>query len=224
MFDAIAKTYDRANRAMTLGWDVRWRKKVAQHLPQKEHLRLLDCATGTGEQLFACFDAKRSSIHAVGIDLAEEMLEIARLKMSHHPQAAQMEFLCADVLEIPFEDNVFDAITISFGIRNVTNVDHALKEMFRVLQPSGKVLILEGSLPEQRWVRTLYLFYLRQLLPRIGRWVSKHAYAYRYLNETMETFPSGSVFCNKMRDIGFANVLHLPMMFGSVSLYVGEKR
>lgn len=223
MFDAIARTYDRANRAMTFGCDKRWRKALIKHLPEREHLHLLDCATGTGDQLLACFKGKRSIASAIGIDLSEKMLHFARAKMLRHPEGARIQFLRADVLDLPFQDKTFDAVTMAFGIRNVIDVERGLAEIARVLKPSGRVLVLEGSLPESRWIRPLHLFYLRHVLPRIGKFISKHDHAYRYLNETIETFPSGKAFCALMEHAGFCRVRLHAMMLGSVSLYVGEK-
>jgi demethylmenaquinone methyltransferase/2-methoxy-6-polyprenyl-1,4-benzoquinol methylase len=126
-------------------------------------------------------------------------------------------------MDIPVKDNRFDAVTISFGIRNMTDVRKALREMRRVLKPGGRVLILEFSLPVNSFIRKVHLFYLRHVLPRIGRWISGDAYAYRYLNETIETFPHGESFCQLLTDAGFVKTRAYPLSFGIASIYCGDK-
>jgi demethylmenaquinone methyltransferase/2-methoxy-6-polyprenyl-1,4-benzoquinol methylase len=218
MFNQISPTYDRVNRVLSLGRDVAWRKKVARHLPPRLHLQVLDLATGTGDQLAALFQAGASIHRAVGIDIAEEMLNIGRRKLSAYP----VDLIIGDAQKIPFGENRFDAVTISFGIRNVEDPSAALKEMHRVLKPRGKCLILEFSMPH-KYIRPFFLFYLRHVLPRLGGWLSQQNMAYRYLNQTIEAFPSGESFLNLMRDAGFTNTKKHSMNVGSVSLYVGEK-
>lgn len=218
MFNKISPTYDQVNRILSFGRDIAWRKAVARHLPLRLHLQVLDLATGTGDQLAALFQ-KGASIHrAIGMDVAEEMLNIGRKKLASHP----VELLVGDAQKIPFADNRFDAVTISFGIRNVEDPSKALREMCRVLQPRGKALILEFSMPN-RFIRPFFLFYLRSILPRLGGHFSKEPFAYRYLNKTIETFPSGKEFLGLMEQAGFRNCKRHSMNLGSVSLYVGEK-
>jgi demethylmenaquinone methyltransferase/2-methoxy-6-polyprenyl-1,4-benzoquinol methylase len=218
MFDAIAPTYDRVNRVMTFGMDQRWRKKVGDFLPKGENLSLLDCATGTGDQMLALNDKVSS---AIGIDLAEDMLKIGRAKLVHLPH---ISFQTGNMCALDFPDGTFDCATVSFGIRNVTDVPGALREMHRVLKPGGRALILEGSMPSNWLIRKGHLLYLRHLLPRIGGLLSKNRDAYRYLNKTIETFPCGDAFCTLMRTAGFSTTTAHPIFFGSVTLYVGEKR
>jgi demethylmenaquinone methyltransferase/2-methoxy-6-polyprenyl-1,4-benzoquinol methylase len=216
MFNQISKTYDFINRVLSFGQDQRWRRKVARQLPLKPHLEVLDLATGTGSQIQALYEEGLSIHRAVGIDIAEEMLVIGRSKK------LAAELIYGDALQIPFEGNTFDATTFSFGIRNVSDPARALREIHRVLKPMGRSLILEFSEPH-RWVRPFALFYLRKILPRLGGLLSKHPAAYRYLNESIEAFPSGEAFLSLMREAGFKQVRYIPMNFGSVSLYIGEK-
>ena len=216
MFNQISATYDRVNRILSLGQDRRWRKQVAKHLPLRPHLQILDLATGTGDQLAALMSAGLSIHRMVGLDLADKMLAIARSKL---PKA---EFIHGDAEKIPFPNAEFDAITISFGIRNVENPLAALREMHRALKPRGRALILEFSMPPP-WIRPFFLFYLRKVLPYLGGLLSRNFPAYRYLNQTIESFPSGPAFIQLMRQAGFASVTTRPMNLGSVTLYVGEK-
>ncbi len=219
MFNEISPTYDRVNRLLSLGRDLSWRKKVARHLPLRPHLQILDLATGTGDQLIALFKAGASIHRAVGLDIAEEMLAIGRKKTTSYP----IELQLGNAEQIPFQDHLFDAVTISFGIRNVEDPAKALREMHRVLKPTGRCLILEFSMPP-KGIRPFFLFYLRHVLPRLGGLLSQKGAAYRYLNQTIEAFPSGQSFLALMQTAGFTNLKRYSMNFGSVSLYVGEKK
>ncbi len=217
MFDIISPTYDQVNRILSLGMDQRWRKMVAKHLPLKNNLKILDIATGTGDQALALLKSKAPIQSIIGIDLSTEMLEIAKKK-----GLSKTEFLRADAEKLPFQNGSFDAVTFSFGIRNVTDPLISLKETHRVLKPRGRALILEFSLPPKP-IRGFYLFYLRHLLPRIGGLLSRKPDAYRYLNQTIEHFPSGKDFCLLMKKVGFTRLRAIPMALGGVTLYIGEK-
>lgn len=222
MFNRISPTYDRVNRILSLGMDQGWRRKVSSFLPERNNLRLLDLATGTGDQLIALFESPHKIETAVGLDLADEMLALGQKKVEARPYWNKIEWLRADAENIPFADSSFDAITFSFGIRNVSDPAKSLREMYRTLKPEGKALILEFSLPP-RPIRPLYFLYLRHILPRVGARYSNNPAAYRYLNETIETFPCGKAFCTMMEEAGFHSVKAHWMAFGAVTLYVGEK-
>lgn len=222
MFDRISPTYDRINRVLSLGLDHRWRKRVARHLPQREDLRLLDIATGTGDQIISLMESSDRILEAVGIDLAEEMLKIGRKKIVSKPYGSQVKLQKASGLELPFPDESFHFVSLSFGIRNMGDHAKCLKEIARVLRRDGRAAILEFSLPENRLIRTGHLLYLRHVLPRIGGLLSKNQEAYRYLNKTIESFPYGKDFCDLMLKAGFTKARAYPLTLGAVSLYVGE--
>jgi demethylmenaquinone methyltransferase/2-methoxy-6-polyprenyl-1,4-benzoquinol methylase len=221
MFDQISGTYDRINRVMTFGLDQYWRKKMAALLPKHPALTILDCATGTGDQIICLMEGQPSIQQIVGIDLSEEMLRLGRKKLKTKSYGHHVTFQQASALELPFADQTFDVVTISFGIRNVTNVSKALTEFRRVLKPAGRVMILEATIPTNPLLRPLHLFYLRYLLPRIGGWLSKKREAYSYLNQTIETFPAGEAFCLLLQKAGFKDVKAIPLTGGVVSLYLG---
>lgn len=223
MFDAISPTYDYVNRVMTLGCDQVWRKKLCAFLPQKDALQILDCATGTGDQIIALFERSPKVSSVIGIDLAEAMIDLGRQKIEKKPYKERVSLQVASALETGFPDGHFDCVTISFGIRNVTDIMAAFKEFRRVLKPGGRVLILEGTVPEQKWLKTAHCFYLRKVLPRIGGAISKNQEAYRYLNQTIETFPQGERFCGLMRAAGFIETKANPIFGGIVTVYQGDK-
>ena len=222
MFDRIAGRYDLLNHLLSAGFDRRWRKRVASLLPPGDKLHVLDLACGTGDQLIALAGSGQV-VRGVGLDLAEQMLAIGREKISQRGFEQILSLQTGDAENLPFEQNGFDVVTIAFGIRNMTDVSRSLSEMWRVLKPDGRVLILEFSIPRRRIVRGPYLFYLRHVLPRLGALISGDSRAYRYLNETIETFPHGEEFCRVMRDAGFTGVSATPLTAGIVSIYRGDK-
>lgn len=223
MFDRIARRYDLLNHLLSLGQDIRWRKTVAQVLPEKSNQKILDLATGTGDQLLYLFQTSSRIASATGTDLALEMLDIGKEKVRQQQLQNVITLQEGNAEDIQFEEGSFDTVTISFGIRNVTDVKKALSEMYRVLTPGGRVIILEFSLPKIRIIRKLYLIYFRYVLPFIGGLISGDRYAYRYLNQTVETFPYGKAFCDLISGQGFDEVEMLPLTFGVATIYYGKK-
>ncbi len=223
MFDRIAPTYDRANRVLALGADRRWRRRLARHLPPGQNLRVLDLATGTADQILALFEADAPVAEAVGIDLAEDMMALGRAKIRAVGLEDRVRLESGDASAIACPDTSFDAVTMSFGIRNMVSVPATLREIHRVLRPGGRVLILECSCPRSRFVRWGYRMYLRGFIAPVGGWISGDPHAYRYLNVTAETFPSGREFLGLLADAGFVSNRAVPLMLGAISLYVGER-
>jgi demethylmenaquinone methyltransferase/2-methoxy-6-polyprenyl-1,4-benzoquinol methylase len=222
MFDRIAARYDLLNHLLSAGQDIRWRAKVKKYLPARNDLELLDIATGTGDQLLSLLGDKRVSA-AVGVDLAMEMIRIGRKKAENRQLSDVVEFRNGDACDLDFPDNRFDVVTISFGIRNVLDLDKAISEMYRVLNDQGRLIILEFSLPRRRVLRSMYLWYFRKILPSIGSAISGDGYAYRYLNQTVETFPFGQEFCNFLLRAGFNNAQAIPLTLGVATIYVADK-
>lgn len=223
LFDQIASTYDLANRVLSARQDVVWRKKIARHLPQKPQLDLLDLATGTGDQILHLLKVTSRIQSAVGIDLSEKMLEIGRKKIQDQGLSHQVKLLRQDACHLELQAESFDVVTMSFGIRNVPDVPACLSEMLRVLRPGGRALMIEFSLPNPFILRKAYLFYFRNVLPRLGGLLSGNTAAYRYLNTSAENFPYGEAFQSLMRKSGFQKVKALPLTFGIAHLYIGEK-
>lgn len=223
MFDRIAHRYDFLNRSLSFGRDTAWRKRMRRHLPDDRPLRILDLATGTADQILFLLDGPAEIREAKGYDLSEEMLEVGRRKLRERGVDDRVELLTGDAMSSPAPDATADVVTISFGIRNVLDVPTALRDMKRLLTPGGKVLILECSVPANPVVRWGYLLYFRHILPWLGGWVSGDRKAYKYLNQTVETFPCGEAFCALMRDAGFEDVRAEPMTLGVATLYIGVK-
>lgn len=223
MFDAIAPRYDLLNRMLSLRQDVRWRRRMAGLLPERHGLRLLDLATGTADQIISILDHSDRVDRAVGADMAERMLEVGRQKIAARGWSGRVTLQSGDAVALPFGDGEFDAVTISFGIRNVGDVPRALREMHRVLRPGGRALILEFSLPEAPILAPLYLVYLRHVLPRLGALLSGNGEAYRYLNQTIEKFPYGRAFAQLMKVAGFTEVRYHPQCLGVATIYQGDR-
>ena len=224
MFDRISSTYDCINKVMTFGLDGYWRRKISSFLPQGNQLKLLDCATGTADQIIALMEHTDRISQAVGIDLAEKMVAIGMKKIAKKSYFSSVDLKQASALEIPFSDQTFDCVTISFGIRNVCDTLLALKEFLRVLKPGGRLLILEGTIPNNPILKPFHLLYLRYILPFIGGAISHQTSAYRYLNETIETFPSGERFLHLMQTAGFHLTKSHRLTGGIVTIYQGDKR
>jgi demethylmenaquinone methyltransferase/2-methoxy-6-polyprenyl-1,4-benzoquinol methylase len=224
MFDRISGRYDLLNRLLSFRRDVIWRKNLAELLPQREGLKILDLATGTGDVLFSLVENNNHIRTGIGIDMASEMLKLAQIKINKNKLQDKLSLIRGDATQIPFAENSFDAVTIAFGIRNVVDVSQSLSEMYRILSLESKAMILEFSLPKNRFIKSLYLFYFRKILPFVGGVISGDSYAYRYLNQTVETFPYGDDFCELMRKAGFESVRQHPMTSGIATIYEGIKR
>lgn len=222
IFDSIANRYDFINSVLSFGLHGRWRRALLRFLPQRHHLRALDLATGTGDVALTLIQSP--AVESVdGVDMSEGMLALARAKVAERGLQQKITMRRGDAQKIDAPAGSYDLVTISFGIRNVASVEACLQEGFRVLRPGGRMLVLEFGLPETKWLRSLHLFYLRNILPIIGRIISGHSYAYKYLNETIEEFPYGSKFVALMKRAGFAEAGFSRLTFGSVHLYWGEK-
>ena len=223
MFDEISSKYDFLNHLMSFGLHTGWYRQLAKYLPARPGQKVLDLATGTADVLLSLFKHNPNVRSGCGVDLADQMMTIGRKKIVRKGLERHITLHHGDANQIPFNDHTFDTATIAFGIRNMENLKHVLKEMFRVLNTEGRALILEFSLPRNPIIRSVHLFYIRHLIPLIGALFSGHYQAYRYLNQTIETFPYGDDFCALMIETGFQNVQAHPLLFGTASIYCGDK-
>ncbi len=221
MFDNISVKYDFLNHFLSLGIDIRWRKKAIKMLKKDQPKKILDMATGTGDFAIAALELNPEKI--VGLDISEGMLEVGRKKMKKRNISHIIDMQSGDSENIHFEDNSFDAIIVAFGVRNFENLEKGLSEMYRVLKSGGKAIVLEFSKPTIFPFKQLYNFYFRWILPKVGKLVSKDNAAYSYLPESVNEFPYGGDFLQILKKTGFKNTKCRPLTLGISSIYSGEK-
>ncbi|MEU3663617.1 demethylmenaquinone methyltransferase [Streptomyces sp. NPDC032940] len=214
MFDHVAERYDLTNTVLSLGQDRAWRKEVARAVDARPAQKVLDLAAGTAtsSQPFA-----RAGAYVVPCDFSLGMLQVG--KQRH----AWMPFTAGDATRLPFRDDVFDAVTISFGLRNVQDTDAALREMYRVTRPGGRVVICEFSHPTWAPFRTVYTEYLMRALPPVARAVSSNPDAYVYLAESIRAWPDQAALAERLRKAGWSRVAHRNLTGGVVALHRGFK-
>ncbi|OYX27481.1 MAG: bifunctional demethylmenaquinone methyltransferase/2-methoxy-6-polyprenyl-1,4-benzoquinol methylase [Flavobacteriales bacterium 32-35-8] len=221
MFDTISGDYDGLNRVISFGIDLKWRKKVVHIVKETNPKIILDIATGTGDLAIAL--AKTNATKIIGLDISSGMLEIGKEKIKKQGLDNKIEMVLGDSENMPFEDNTFDAITVSFGVRNFETLENGLAEILRVLKPGGCFVILETSIPTKTPYKQGYNFYTKNILPVIGRLFSKDKSAYKYLCESASMFPYGEALNNILRKIGFISVKDFPQTFGVATIYVSSK-
>jgi demethylmenaquinone methyltransferase/2-methoxy-6-polyprenyl-1,4-benzoquinol methylase len=217
IFTAIAPTYDRLNRIISFRFDQGWRRQAVTHLgwERKPEGIYLDLCTGTSD--FGATLAQRPGFRGrvIGADFVRRMLELGRVKSS------RLVPVNADALDLPFPDRAFDGAMIGWGIRNLVDLDAGLAEAARVLKPGARLVILEMALPRQRLFRSAFQFYFRQVMPLIGRAISKHTTAYSWLPESTRVFPSPAELVRRLETQGFADVGYRLFMGGVCAMYVG---
>ena len=222
MFDSIAGKYDFLNRLLSAGIDVRWRKKALGHLKNVHPLVMLDVATGTADVAILASKVLQPD-KIIGIDISEGMLEVGRIKITKSGLSKKIELRKGDSELLDFSDNYFDAVTISFGVRNFQNLTKGLEEIKRVLKPGGKIVILEFSKPTKPVIKNIYSFYMKVITPAIGKLFSKNKNAYSYLDESIKLFPEGHYFVEILNTLGYSNTYCKQLSLGICSIYCGTK-
>jgi demethylmenaquinone methyltransferase/2-methoxy-6-polyprenyl-1,4-benzoquinol methylase len=220
MFDNISSTYDGLNRVLSFGIDQGWRRKLIARLKKHNPNRVLDVATGTADLAIA--EAKATKAEVIGLDLSEGMLAVGRKKVASRQLQERVLLVQGDSEALPYPDAHFDAVTVAFGVRNFENLELGLAEIRRVLRPNGLLLVLEFGRPKSALVRAVYNFYSFQVLPFMGKLVSRDACAYSYLPESVRVFPSGSDFVQILHRVGFVTPACTSLTFGICMLYEGS--
>ena len=222
MFNNISKTYDFLNHFMSLGIDIIWRKKAINELKADKPKLILDVATGTGDFAFEALSILKPE-KITGVDISQGMLDIAQQKINKRGVQNQFSVKLGDSEKLPFEAKELDAVTVAYGVRNFEDLQKGLDDIFRVLKPGGKAVVLEFSKPKAFPVKQLYNFYFNYITPGIGKLFSKDARAYSYLPESVAAFPDGKAFTVIMQKAGFSNTKCRPLAFGICSIYTGVK-
>ena len=221
MFDNISPKYDLLNRILSGGIDIQWRKDVIKMVKAAKPATILDIATGTGD--LAIMMAKNTSAQITGLDLSAGMLEVGRKKVTAEGLENRVTMIQGDSENLPFEDNSFDCVTVSFGVRNFENLEKGLAEIRRILKPGGTFVILEFSYPTTFPMKQLYTFYSKNILPAIGKLISKDQSAYTYLPDSVAAFPHGEEMKNILKNVNFTQPIDKKLTFGIASIYKSIK-
>jgi demethylmenaquinone methyltransferase/2-methoxy-6-polyprenyl-1,4-benzoquinol methylase len=218
MFARIAGRYDLANHLLSGGVDFWWRQKLVRAVHDSRAQDILDLATGSGDVAFALADGISRGARITGMDFCQPMLDEAIKKRDFSPRRSGLEFKQGDGMALPLPDHCFDAVTISFGLRNMADRHKALGEMRRVLRPGGRLFVLEFSQPHL-WFQPFYYAYLKFALPAIAGLVTGDRSAYEYLCGSIEQFPGRQAMSGEIRRAGFASITATPLTFGIVALH-----
>lgn len=222
MFNQIAHRYDLLNHLLSFGVDKIWRRKSLKFLKNKyQKPDILDIACGTGDFSIEAMRLKPAKV--IGVDISGEMLEKAKSKVAARRLDKWIDFQLGDAEKLEFRDGSFDIIIVAFGVRNFENLVGGLKELYRVLNKNGRLVVLEFSKPRNKFMRGIFFFYFHQILPFIGKLISKNRDAYKYLPESVMNFPDGDDFLGILKGIGFHDTLCKIFSFGITSLYIGHK-
>jgi demethylmenaquinone methyltransferase/2-methoxy-6-polyprenyl-1,4-benzoquinol methylase len=222
MFNDIAGRYDMLNRVLSGGIDIIWRRKALQELKSLHPQTMLDVATGTADVAILTQRILRPR-HITGIDISPGMLALGRKKVEQLKLTESITLESGDSEQLRFEDNHFDAITVAFGVRNFQHLSRGLQEMYRVLRPGGKLVVLEFSRPTGIGVKQFYGFYMKFAAPAAGKLLAKNQQAYEYLNNSVQAFPEGDKFLDILRAAGFSKTYLKKLSFGICTIYCGSK-
>lgn len=221
MFDSIAFRYDFINRFLSGGIDVYWRKRAIQELKDEHPKMVLDVATGTADVAILIHKILNPT-RIIGVDISEGMLELGRNKIAKLALNKHIDLQLGDSEVLNFPDEMFDAVTVAFGVRNYEHLRQGLVEMKRVLKPGGKLVVLEFSKPG-RGFKGFYNLYMKFVAPQIGNLLSRNREAYQYLNDSVKAFPEGKDFLQILNEAGYTNTYLKTLTFGICTIYCGRK-
>lgn len=227
MFGEISSRYDFMNHFLSGGVDYYWRWKTVRTIPPTADAPVLDVCTGTGDLAFSWWKKAGGRVAVFGSDFTREMLDLANQKLGRKkikPNQEPITFVEADTQQLPFPADHFQIVSVAFGLRNVSDTDAGLKEMIRVCKPGGSVVVLEFSLPKNRIFRSVYLWYFKNVLPKLGQLLARNKQsAYNYLPDSVSEFPYGKALADRMENCGLETVQWKPLTFGISTLYYGRK-
>ncbi len=221
MFNAVAPRYDFLNGLLSAGFDRYWRKIAVDQLEPIANRLFLDVATGTAD--IALELALRDKSRVIGVDFSAAMLQLGKNKVVARNMQSSIQLFPGAAENLPLKNNSFDGAISAFGARNFADIDHAISEIYRVLKPKGKIVILEFSFPQNGFLQWLYRYYFEKILPIMGRWVSGHKSAYTYLPDSVGSFPKGDAFASILKKSGFESVTFKELTFGVTTIYTGFK-
>jgi len=221
VFESIAPKYDMMNDILSFRRHKAWRRFTMRKMDVKPGQTSLDLCCGTCDWTIAL--AKASGGRTVGLDFSRNMLDVGQAKVDKLGLGKQITLVQGNAMDLPFEDNSFDFITIGFGLRNVPDIVKTLKEMKRVVKPGGKIVCLELSKPTWQPFKSIYYFYFEKLLPLMGKWFAKRQEQYRWLPESLAAFPDLQALAETFRGIGMRNVKAYPLTGGIAALHIGTK-
>ncbi len=222
VFDSVAGQYDLMNDVMTVGIHRSWKNSLIDSLNPRPDMKLLDMAGGTGDIGFRFLDACPDG-HVTICDINAEMLRVGQRRAIQAGYDARADFICGDAMHLPFPDKSMDAYTIAFGIRNVTRIDEALTEAYRVLKPGGKFLCLEFSPTVVPILQKGYDAYSYNVMPKMGELIANDRDSYQYLAESIRRFPTPAKFETMIKTAGFSRVSHRTMTAGFVAIHNGTR-
>ncbi len=222
MFDNVSPKYDFLNHLLSGGIDFWWRKKAISYLRAEKPQLILDIATGTGDLAIEAVKQLKPQ-KVIGVDISEGMLSFGREKMKKLGLEKTIELQTGDSEKLLFDNNTFDAVIVSFGVRNFENLQKGLTDMCRVTKSGGTCVVMEFSNPKTPVIKQLYWFYSSKILPFIGKLISPDSSAYSYLPESVKAFPEGDDFLRVFEKSGFSQTKCIPLTFGTCSIYIGKK-
>ena len=222
MFDKIAGKYDKMNRLLSARTDIGWRKKAIRLLGKHNPRHILDVATGTADMALMAYKMLKPD-RITGIDISAGMLQLGVKKIEKEGLADKIQLQVGDSETINFPENTFDAVMVAFGVRNFENLENGLAEMYRVLKPGGRLIVLEFSKPQRKAVKGFYNLYMGIVAPQVARWFKQNKEAYQYLNESANAFPDRQLFTDILKKVGYSDTDFKPLSLGICCIYSGQK-
>ena len=221
MFDTISNEYDMLNNIITFGQHKKWKSKVYKLARSKNPKLILDVATGTAD--IAIFLSQIKNCKIIGIDISKKMLAFGQKKIEQLSLNDRIKLETGDVESLKYSDNYFNVVTIGYGVRNFENLELGLKESNRVLKKNGTIIILETSVPQNKFIKVIYNIFSFTIIPFIGKIFSKNPSAYNYLNKSASIFPSGKMFEKILVKVGFRQTQSIELLFGASTIYIAKK-